>query len=152
MPKAMHIRQAYLQIEGAAVRIRIIDGLRAILEIKASEDFESSPMPIPLDQALWLIEKERKGSVIEKNRHRFRGPEGLHWDVDVYLGDNKPLIVGEIETPTKGFKLDRKSFQPWVGEEITDDKRLKNKALAILPFGLWKSKDSEAVRRIMHCA
>jgi CYTH domain-containing protein len=141
LPKPQRIVQAFLHVDGPLVRIRIYDGVRAVLEMKGKDDFESDPLPITLAQAEWLIAHEREGAIIEKDRYRLPGPaKGLVWEVDVFRGANRPLIIAEIELPSKKHPLDSAKFPPYIGREVTDISGFKNKNLALKPFGHWNKR------------
>ena len=75
------------------------------------------------------------GNIIEKNRYVF--PYGEYKiEIDVYGGELRGLIVGEVEFQTKD---DADSFIPpdFFDVEVTWDKRYKNQSLALngLPTG-----------------
>lgn len=79
------------------------------------EEFESS----------W---PETEGKRLEKTRYRIPHEKGII-ELDIYHGDLEGLLTVEIE-----FDSEEKSKEfeppPWFGEEVTEDKRYKNKNLA----------------------
>ena len=130
-----YLCQAYLNRDPArTVRVRI-DGEQAFLTVKgrsvgaSRSEFEYA-IPVADAQALLAL---ADGPAIEKRRHRVPMGE-LVWEVDEFLGANAPLVVAEIELPSE----DHPFTQPdWVGEEVTQDPRYFNSALAARPFSSW---------------
>lgn len=131
-----HYRQGYLaRADRASVRVRS-DGERAWLNIKAAvagasrAEFE---YPLPLDDALFMLDELCSAGVIEKMRYWV--PFAGHiWEVDVFEGDNAGLVVAEVEL---GAPDEAVTLPPWVGEEVTDDIRYYNNYLALRPYGTW---------------
>src|SRR5688500_7173065 len=87
--RSRQIVQGYLAFVGpASLRVRIIDGARAMLTIKSRKaevrrsEFEYE---IPLADAGALLEM-RTGAIIEKVRYELEcGP--LNWEIDVFSGE-----------------------------------------------------------------
>lgn len=130
------IRQAYLNFDGtSSVRVRIEDGERAVLTVKARgaalRRFEIE-YPLPLADAKILLE-HRRGNIVEKTRH-FVLHGGATWEVDVFGGANDGLVVAEVELPGEEAEID---LPPWVGAEVTDDARYFNANLVAHPFRDW---------------
>lgn len=67
---------------------------------------------------------------IQKRRHMFLHL-GHKWEIDVFYGDNKGLVVAEIELQSEDEHFDKPD---WLGEEVTDDPRYLNCNLAIVPY------------------
>jgi adenylate cyclase len=131
-----HIRQAYLALTSAAsVRIRIKNDDDATLTIKSAQagieraEFEYA---IPAADAEKLMAL-RTGRVIEKQRHGVAIGKA-YWEVDVFGGELRGLVIAEIELDHKDRHFERPG---WLGEEITSDVRYSNASLAIygLPDG-----------------
>lgn len=127
--------QAYLNDAGrASVRVRI-EAEQATLNIKQAVagaqrlEFE---YPIPLVDAQQLI-AELGGGRIEKQRHRVPVGEQV-WEIDEFFGDNAGLIVAEIELPSLQATFERPD---WLGDEVTEDSRYYNHALAQHPYKDW---------------
>jgi len=121
--------QAYIASgKDRSVRIRIMDNKRAKLTIKigrqlfARDEFEYE---IPLADARELT-KTALGVVLEKTRHKVEY-EGYTWEVDVYDGTYKGLIVAEVELEDEKA---RPSVPAWIGKEITGDRRYSNLVMA----------------------
>jgi adenylate cyclase len=87
---------------------------------------------ISLEDAQLLLSLCEKG-VVEKIRHEV--PVGNHiYEVDVFEGENKGLIMAEIElsSETESFLI-----PDWLGEEVTNDPRYYNSYLSKNPYLIW---------------
>ena len=131
-------RQGYLSAgadAGCTVRVRI-GGERAYLTVKgpaagaARDEYE---YPIPVADAAEMLERLSAGGVVEKVRHRVPFA-GRTWEVDVFAGENAPLVVAEVEIESVDAAV---KLPPWLGAEVTDDPRYTNAALARSPFSRW---------------
>ena len=130
-----HLCQAYLNRDpGRTVRVRI-DGEQGFLTIKGRSvgatrsEFEYA---IPLGDAQALLALA-DGPLVEKLRHRV--PMGdLVWEIDEFLGSNAGLVVAEIELPSEAHPFEHPD---WLGEEVTQDPRYFNSALAARPYASW---------------
>ena len=131
-------RQGYLSAgadAGCTVRVRI-GGERAYLTVKgpatgpARDEYE---YPIPVADAAEILERLCAGGTVEKVRHRVPFA-GRTWEVDVFTGENAPLVVAEVEIESTDAAV---ALPPWVGAEVTDDPRYTNAALARLPYSRW---------------
>ena len=131
-------RQGYLSAgadAGCTVRVRI-GGERAYLTVKgpaagaARDEYE---YPIPVADAAEMLERLSAGGAVEKVRHRVPFA-GRVWEVDVFDGENAPLVVAEVEIERADAPV---VLPPWVGAEVTDDARYTNAALARAPFSRW---------------
>ncbi len=136
------ITQAYIFLmDQKEMRVRICDEV-STLSIKISlgdmsrEDFEFS---IPLTEALKLIDIGSTHPPIEKMRYDIYY-EGMKWEVDVFEETNKGLILAEIELDSEGQVF---SKPPWVGEEVTFDKRYYNSYLYQTPYQQWSGIKNE---------
>jgi adenylate cyclase len=130
------LRQAYLaDTDRAAVRVRIINDDRAVLTIKSAEaglsrqEFEYA---LPKADAEALIEL-RQGSILDKTRFHLRH-SGHIWEVDVYGGDNAGLVIAEIELASEDAAIE---LPPWLGDEVTGERRYYAARLAVRPFRSW---------------
>jgi CYTH domain-containing protein len=72
-------------------------------------------------------------ALIEKTRYRVEY-RGHTWEVDEFHGLNAGLIVAEIELPSEDTRFD---LPPWVGAEVSDDRRYANSQLSQHPFCEW---------------
>jgi adenylate cyclase len=140
---ALRFRQGYLPgVETASVRVRVSGG-HAWLNIKSAtlavsrREYE---YPIPLADAEEILDGLCQRPLIEKTRHHV--PFGGHlWEVDVFDGDNAGLVVAEIELTSPDEPFDR---PPWVGAEVSHDRRYYNVSLVRHPFRDWAGPASAA--------
>jgi adenylate cyclase len=125
---AVSIRQGYLSLEPAEVRIRSLDDRRHELTVKSIGGLTRTEVTLPLTgeqfDSLWPLVQ----ASIEKTRHTW--PEnGRTVELDVYGGNLAGLLVAEVEFPSEE---EATSFVPpqWFGPEVTSDARYRNSALA----------------------
>lgn len=135
--KSVRYRQGYLAGDKAcSVRVRISDK-DAHLNIKSATLGISRleyDYPIPVEDADEMLDRLCTSPVVEKTRHYVR--RGGHvWEIDVFEGENKGLIVAEIELNSEDEAFERPS---WVGEDVSHDTRYYNVALAETPYSQWK--------------
>lgn len=132
-----HIAQGYLCREGgnsARVRVR---GDKGYLTIKGpSMDGGLSRFEwekeIPESEA-WELLKLCHGGIIDKTRHLVKC--GNHtFEVDEFHGDNDGLVVAEVELESADETFER---PPFLGKEVTGDKRYYNSSLTRFPFKCW---------------
>ena len=73
---------------------------------------------------------ETQGRRVEKERYTAALPDGSEFELDVFQGKLAPLQLVEVEFPSEAEAL---AFTPpaWFGADVTEDKRYKNKILAI---------------------
>ncbi len=118
----------------ASVRVRI-QGDTAFLNLKSREighTRQEFDYPIPVEDARALLAL-CVGGLIDKRRHLVHHG-GLLWEVDEFLGDNAGLVVAEVELEHADQAID---LPEWAGEEVTDDVRYYNLALAAHPYTTW---------------
>jgi len=130
------IKQGYIQtVDHTTVRVRIRDK-EAFLTIKGKSqgatrlEFE---YPVPLHDANDMINKLCQKSLIDKTRYHVEH-EGHTWEVDIFEGNNKGLIVAEIELESEDEKF---AIPNWVTKEVTDDIRYFNSNLIENPYLDW---------------
>lgn len=134
--EAVLIRQGYLSTDpGRTVRVRVI-GPAAYLTVKGPStgvsraEFE---YPIPMDDAVEMLETLCRQPIIEK--HRTRIPiGGVVWEVDEFHGLNQGLVLAEVELESPDQAVD---LPDWVGEEVSDDPRYFNAGLVEHPYSEW---------------
>ncbi len=133
--KSLQIKQAYISTEPEkTIRVRVL-GQQAFITIKGKGTGLSRPefeYEIPLEDAHELI-KGFAVSVLEKTRHYFTYQEKL-WEVDVFEGENKGLIVAEIELNDEQELFEKPE---WIDAEISHDIRYLNSYLSVQPFTTW---------------
>lgn len=136
LAEGIYYKQAYLNERGGnTVRVRI-EGDRAKLTIKGKAKNISRveiEYDIPMEDAEALFSLA-KTPCVEKYRHKIPY-KGNVWEVDEFLGENKGLVVAEIE-----LKSEEQTFEKpdWIGEEVTLDKRYTNSNLAVKPYSSWQ--------------
>lgn len=134
--EGVRLRQGYLtsQPGGATVRVRVAGG-RAWLTVKGPGEgierveFEYEVPPQEAGEMLLLCQER----TVEKVRYRVE--HGGHtWEVDVFHGPNRGLVLAEVELADAGEEVDRPA---WAGEEVSGDPRYYNAALAMHPIESW---------------
>jgi CYTH domain-containing protein/CHAD domain-containing protein len=127
------IRQGYLSTDSKRnVRVRIA-GNEAQITVKGKAkgltrpEFEYS---IPLEDGQ-EIEQFCIKPILEKVRYKLQQGD-LTWEIDEYAGENRGLVVAEVETKGPVGRL-----PPWVGHEISTDERYRNYNLVEHPFTSW---------------
>jgi len=140
LPEGSKLVQGYLGFE-PTVRVRTEEGpgdeRKAYITIKGSglvgrDEFEYD---IPFEEAQQLL-KLAQYSTVNKTRYRLpvaKAPD-LKWELDIFEGDNKGLVVAELEMPSEDYSFERPA---WLGEDVTLDPAYKNAALAKHPFKDW---------------
>jgi CYTH domain-containing protein len=127
--------QAYLGLDPLpVVRIRI-SGKKAFLTIKGPSRTISRPefeYEIPVDDAYEML-KLAISEPVEKTRHKVQY-EGFIWEVDVFSGKNKGLVMAEIELKSENQNFKRPD---WLLEEVSGDERFYNSYLSVHPFQEW---------------
>ena len=131
------IAQGYLCREGGnSTRVRV-RGDKGYLTIKGpSMDGGLSRFEwekeIPESEA-WELLKLCHGGIIDKTRHLVKC--GNHtFEVDEFHGDNDGLVVAEVELESADETFER---PPFLGKEVTGDKRYYNSSLTRFPFKCW---------------
>ncbi|TVZ26384.1 adenylate cyclase [Gillisia sp. Hel_I_86] len=135
--KTSEIKQGYLNSHPErTTRIRV-QGKIAFITIKGKSSasglsrFEWEK-EIPADEALELLKLCEPG-VIKKVRYFVKSKE-FTFEIDEFSGDNKGLIVAEIELKSENDTFDKPE---WLGEEVTGDLRYYNSQLSKNPFKNW---------------
>jgi adenylate cyclase len=130
------ITQGYIKtIDHTTVRVRIRDK-DAFLTIKGKSTGASRlefEYPIPLLDANDMLTNLCQTSFIEKTRYLVKH-EGHVWEVDIFEGSNKGLVVAEVEL---GSENETFSLPNWVTKEVTDDMRYFNSNLIENPYLNW---------------
>lgn len=124
------IEQGYVALEGPTeVRIRRY-GDRTFLTIKSGGDRVRLEEELEIDArrfgALWPLTEGRR---IQKTRYRIPTPGGPTIELDIYHGQLAGLVTAEIEFDSPDAAA-RFSPPAWLGRDVTDEPRYKNKQLA----------------------
>jgi len=134
----IYYSQGYLSSDPqCCIRVRLAAD-RAWLNIKkATSEIRrlEYEYPIPLPDARELLEELCPTGRVEKTRYRI--PFAAHvWEVDVFENANAGLVVAEVELDDT-----QEAFEspPWLGKEVSDDRRYYNMNLALLPFSQWST-------------
>lgn len=131
------IAQGYLCREGgnsARVRVR---GDKGYITIKGpSMDGGISRFEwekeIPASDA-WDLLKLCHGGIIDKTRYLVKC--GKHtFEIDEFYGDNEGLVMAEVELESPDDEFER---PPFLGKEVTGDRRYYNSSLTRFPFKCW---------------
>lgn len=130
-------RQGYIPTADArTVRVRTVENV-GYLTIKGPtsnctrSEFEYE---IPLADAQAMLSTLCEPPLIEKTRYRLPIGE-LVWEIDEFFGDNEGLLLAEVELSSPDQEI---VLPPWVGNEVTGDKRYYNSNLARHPFTQWQ--------------
>jgi adenylate cyclase len=136
LPQGTRLVQGYIPRDGGVtVRIRIAQE-QASLTIKGTTsgitrlEFE---YPIALSDAQSMLELFCARPLIEKVRYRIPHEDHI-WELDVFEGQNRGLIIAEIElqSETESFALPR-----WVTRDVSHDHRYRNANLMLHPYSSW---------------
>lgn len=123
------LRQAYLaNTAKVSARVRIVGKATATLTIKSEGSTLSRAeyeYAVPVKDARGLL-KLCIGHLVVKRRHIVRAGK-LRFEIDVFAGRHRGLVIAEIELPSARAKFERPA---WLGREITGDKRYYNAQLA----------------------
>lgn len=139
------IKQGYISVsQECAVRVRI-KGTRAWLGIKGKTEGATRmefEYPIPVEDAHDMLHNLALRPIIEKTRYLVPF-KGFVWEIDEFEGENKGLIVAEIELESEDQAFEKPD---WIGEEVTADPRYYNANLVRCPFAEW-NKDAASPRK-----
>ncbi|MDD2413279.1 MAG: CYTH domain-containing protein [Bacteroidales bacterium] len=130
--ESYHIIQGYIQKDkDKTIRIRIRDE-EAFLTIKSKSEgikrFEFE-YQIPISDAKLMLSKFTK-KFIEKTRFIVEFG-GKIWEVDEFEGNNKGLLLAEIELEAEDEPFEKPE---WVAEEVSLDMRYHNSNLIDFPM------------------
>lgn len=147
-PDRVHkIRQGYIAREGSnSVRVREKDG-EFILSIKTNNagggrnELEYGIT----DEEGEVLFASISHPAIMKTREVYQ-IEGHTWEVDIFEGANKGLIIAEVELGTVGEDV---TLPDWIGPEVTDLRKFYNSSIAQMPFKNWNISYQALVERLM---
>ncbi|MEO0795561.1 MAG: CYTH domain-containing protein [Verrucomicrobiota bacterium] len=141
-PVSTRLEQGYVDMNRATVRVRV-SGDQCFLTIKGPSNGMSRlefEYPIPLEQGQEMLRQLCRKPIIEKTRHEIK--HGKHcWEVDVFDGENRGLVVAEVELDHEEESVE---LPAWVQREVTDDPKYANAALAERPFSQWTIEEKAA--------
>lgn len=135
--KTMRIIQGFLNTDPErTVRIRL-KGNKGELTVKGLTSNEGMTrfeweQEIAKSDAEALLNLSEKW-IIDKLRHEVKVGDHI-FEVDEFLGDNKGLVIAEIELNHE----DEDFLKPkWLGEEVTGDIKYYNSQLSKKPYCTW---------------
>ena len=131
------LKQGYLNSDkNRTVRVRISDD-HAFLTIKGKSN-STGTTRFEWEKEIDVSEAERllllcEPSIIDKIRFYIKSEHHIY-EVDEFFGENKGLIVAEIE-----LNSENESFKKplWLGKEVTGDKKYYNSSLSKISFKSW---------------
>lgn len=136
--KSTRIIQGFLNTDKErTVRVRL-KGDKGFITIKGKSnssglsrfEWEKEISKTDVESLLKLCEK----GIIDKIRYEVK--VGKHiFEVDEFFGDNRGLIVAEVELNSENETFDKPN---WLGEEVTGQIKYYNSQLSKLPFNMWK--------------
>lgn len=133
--------QGYLARAPVAVRVRRV-GERAFLSLKEAtiaivrREFEYEIPPADAE-ALFRLCLEPP---LRKHRH-WVAVDGAVFEIDEFLDENQGLVIAEIELPAADASFPR---PPWLGREVSEERRFFNIELARRPFSRWSEQERAA--------
>lgn len=135
-----NLRQGYICADkGKTVRVRLRDA-KGFLTIKGPSldgglsryEFEKEITPDEASRLLALCQ----GYIIDKTRYLVRQWSHV-FEVDEFHGDNEGLVIAEVELSSADEPFDK---PPFIGAEVTGDRRYYNSFLSRHPYSTWKDK------------
>lgn len=140
------IRQGYLSLGEPTVRVRL-KGDRAFLTLKSTQsrgvrqEFEYE---IPVKDAEVMLRDMTVRPPLEKTRYCL--PHGGHiWEVDVFSGANKGLMIAEVELKATDEAV---LIPDWAGPEVSEDPRFFNAYLTHRPYSGWGVDYATLLRQV----
>jgi adenylate cyclase len=130
------IEQAYLSAS-PEVRVRLIGDDRAYITVKSDGGItrEEYEYPVPVDHARSMLNLTPWFPIL-KTRFSLK-LDGHVWEIDRYDAENEGLWSAEVELSSEDEALE---LPAWLGEEVTDERRFRNKNLAHQPLTTWADR------------
>ncbi|SDS40795.1 CYTH domain-containing protein [Polaribacter sp. KT25b] len=131
------VKQGYLNSDkNRTVRIRIADD-KGFITIKGKSN-ETGTTRFEWEKEIDILEAEQllllcEPSIIDKTRFYVKSDNHMY-EVDEFYGDNKGLIVAEIELTSENEEFKKPS---WLGKEVTGNIKYYNSSLSKNPFKNW---------------
>jgi len=129
-------RQGYLSlVKERTVRVRTVDdkGFITVKGLSVGASRSEYEYEIPVTDANEMLDRLCERPLIEKTRYRISGA-GVVWEVDEFAGENRGLIVAEVELEREDQTF---TLPEWAGREVTDDPRYYNANLVAHPYSRW---------------
>ncbi len=128
-------RQGYLStVKERTVRVRTVGdkGYITVKGITIGAKRAEYEYEVPVGDANEMLELCQR-PLVEKTR--FRIPYGgLVFELDEFEGDNRGLIVVEVELKSEDQTV---KLPEWIGKEVTTDPRYFNANLVAHPYATW---------------
>ncbi|MDH3348090.1 MAG: CYTH domain-containing protein [Desulfobulbaceae bacterium] len=141
-PRGKHCVQGYLCTgKGVTTRVRIM-GKQGFLTIKGKTKNFSKPeyeYEIPKTEAHEILHTLCVQPLIEKIRYQIT-VTGAIWIIDEFLGENKGLVLAEIELQSEDQPI---ILPDWVETEVTGDPRYYNVQLVENPYSKWNKENGQ---------
>lgn len=131
------INQGYLNSSAErTVRVRTKDN-KGFITVKGKSNLSGTTRfewekEIPFNEALELL-KLCEDYIIEKTRHIVIH-KNKTFEIDVFEGKNKGLIIIEVELENENEKIE---LPEWISEEVTGDQRYYNSYISTNPYCNW---------------
>ena len=126
-----YIKQGYL-VNNDSIQVRVrIKGNHGYLTVKSNNKELSryeNEIVIPYDMAGIILDD--CPTLIEKIRY-IAEYKGHTFEIDEFLGDNKGLVIAEVELSSEDEEVE---LPPFLGEEVTGDERYYNSYILMHPF------------------
>ena len=125
------IIQGYLSsVPERTVRVRL-KGDKGYITVKGKSSKSGASRyewekEIPAEEAEQLLKICEPG-IIKKTRYIIPAGNGLFFEVDEFHGNNKGLVLAEIELPSENFPFKKPE---WLGDEVTGNVKYYNSVLA----------------------
>lgn len=131
--ESINIKQGYILAgDGKVVRVRTYND-KAYLTVKYRKSSLSRgefEYEIPYDDALNLLESACGNYILEKKRYICMY-KGKKWEVDIFEGKNKGIILAEIELNSEDEAFEIPDF---VVREVTNEREYSNHNLSKKPI------------------
>ena len=125
------IMQGFLsRVPERTVRVRV-RGDKGFITIKGKGSGAAHPefeYEVPLDDAKQMLSL-CEPPVINKTRYIVMH-DGNRWEVDEFHGELQGLVIAELEVVSEEYRF---SLPPFVGLEVTGDRRYYNSQLGVAP-------------------
>jgi adenylate cyclase len=130
-----HYRQGYLStVKERTVRVRTVGdkGYITVKGITVGAKRAEYEYEVPVGDANEILELCEL-PLVEKTRYRIPYG-GLVFELDEFEGDNRGLIVVEVELKSEDQTV---KLPEWIGKEVTTDPRYFNANLVAHPYATW---------------
>jgi CYTH domain-containing protein len=134
-PEGLYLKQTYLSTNpDKTIRVRVL-GEKGFITLKGRAKGLIRPefeYEVPLEDAIQMIDLFGE-TVIEKTRYEINFKNHL-WEIDVFDGANKGLIVAEIELTSETEKFVKPD---WLSKEVSEEPKYFNANLQETPYNEW---------------